>query len=59
LIYQSAIRTFYATFYRTRQTRALLRALYSKFIRGENDFAEVSTNLAKYESQNNFIKPPK
>jgi len=51
-----AIRIFYATFYRTWQTRALLRALYSKFIREENDFAGVSKNLARYRFQNNFIE---
>jgi len=28
-------------------------------IHGENNSVEISKNLARYRSQNNFIKPPK
>jgi len=40
--------------------RKILSALNLwRFSQRENDFAEISKNLTRYRSKNNFIKPPK
>jgi len=33
--------------------------LINRYVHGKNDFAKTSKNLARYKSENNFIRPLK
>jgi len=34
-----------------------MNLLKQKKMHGKNDFAEISKNLARYRSENNFVRP--
>jgi len=50
---------FVTVFYHIAHNKILRILQFNPFMRGKKDFVEISQNLAKYQSENNFVGPSK